>query len=96
MLLIPCPWCGPRHEKEFSYGGEANIARPKNSQALSDEEWGDYLYMRANTRGPYVEQWCHSAGCRRWFNITRDTVNNHFIEVRGMKEPMTHGKTDAE
>ena len=28
MLLIPCPWCGPRDEIEFHYGGEAHIARP--------------------------------------------------------------------
>ena len=23
MLLIPCPWCGPRDEAEFRYGGQA-------------------------------------------------------------------------
>ncbi|MFO1061925.1 MAG: sarcosine oxidase subunit delta [Dongiaceae bacterium] len=28
MLLITCPYCGPRDEEEFSYGGEAHIARP--------------------------------------------------------------------
>ena len=28
MLLIPCPWCGPRDETEFPCGGEAHIARP--------------------------------------------------------------------
>ncbi|MBL8960475.1 MAG: sarcosine oxidase subunit delta, partial [Gemmatimonadetes bacterium] len=22
MLQIPCPWCGPREEEEFRYGGE--------------------------------------------------------------------------
>ena len=27
MLQIPCPWCGPRDEIEFSYGGEAHIIR---------------------------------------------------------------------
>jgi len=29
MLLIPCPWCGPRNEMEFSYGHEGHIARPR-------------------------------------------------------------------
>ncbi|MGZ8625813.1 MAG: sarcosine oxidase subunit delta, partial [Actinomycetota bacterium] len=24
MLLIPCPWCGPRDEVEFRYGGQAH------------------------------------------------------------------------
>ena len=46
MLLIPCPWCGPRDECEFVYGGEAHIKRPENPDALSDAEWADYLFMR--------------------------------------------------
>jgi uncharacterized protein len=25
MLLVPCPWCGPRPEVEFRYGGQAGI-----------------------------------------------------------------------
>jgi hypothetical protein len=24
MLLIPCPWCGPRDASEFTCGGEAH------------------------------------------------------------------------
>ncbi|MEB0164296.1 sarcosine oxidase subunit delta, partial [Glaciimonas sp. CA11.2] len=31
MLLITCPWCGPRAESEFHCGGEADIARPLNT-----------------------------------------------------------------
>jgi sarcosine oxidase subunit delta len=81
MLLIPCPWCGPRNDTEFSYGGEEGIVRPKNSQELSDSAWGDYLYMRNNKRGIHTEQWCHTAGCRRWFSLSRDTVSNLIIEV---------------
>jgi heterotetrameric sarcosine oxidase delta subunit len=79
MLLIPCPWCGPRDEREFSYGGEAHIVRPQDPAALSDQQWADYLFMRKNTRGLHDEQWCHSAGCRRWFQVTRDTVTYQII-----------------
>jgi sarcosine oxidase, subunit delta len=78
MLLIECPWCGPRPETDFTYGGEAHIARPSRPEACSDEEWGDYLYMRSNPRGLHREQWCHSAGCRRWFTAERDTVSYRF------------------
>ena len=46
MLIIKCPWCGDRDETEFSYGGEADIKRPVAPETLSDEEWGDYLFMR--------------------------------------------------
>ena len=39
MQLIACPWCGPREETEFHYGGQAHIAYPADPQALTDEEW---------------------------------------------------------
>jgi heterotetrameric sarcosine oxidase delta subunit len=24
-----------------------------------------------------AERWVHTAGCRRWFNLVRDTVTHH-------------------
>ena len=83
MLLIPCPQCGPREETEFSYGGEAGIARPKNPESLSDNEWADYLFMRRNPRGLLQELWCHSGGCRRWFTIVRDTHSSRILADSG-------------
>ena len=79
MLLIECPWCGLRDESEFSYSGEAHIARPLRPQELTDEEWADYLFMRKNTMGRHREQWFHAAGCRRWFNVERDTVTQRVL-----------------
>ncbi len=75
MLLIECPWCGPRAETEFSYGGEAGITRPKDPDALSDAEWAEYLFYRSNPRGAHRELWNHAHGCRRWFGVERDTVS---------------------
>jgi sarcosine oxidase subunit delta len=75
MLIIKCPWCGERDETEFSYAGEAHIARPLETEKMSDEEWADYLFMRKNTKGEHREQWLHAAGCRRYFNAQRDTVS---------------------
>ena len=80
MLQIECPWCGARDETEFSYGGEAHIARPLETEKLSDEEWADYLFMRKNPKGTHYEQWLHAAGCRRYFNAERDTVS---YRIRG-------------
>ncbi|TNF87368.1 MAG: sarcosine oxidase subunit delta [Gammaproteobacteria bacterium] len=74
MLLIECPWCGVRDETEFACAGEAHIARPLETEKLSDEEWADYLFMRKNPKGRHYEQWLHAAGCRRYFNAVRDTV----------------------
>jgi len=74
MLLIKCPWCGERDQSEFAYGGEAGIVRPANPDALDDAAWADYLFMRKNPKGLHSEQWHHVQGCRRWFNVERDTV----------------------
>ena len=38
-------------------------------------EWGDYLYFRDNPRGEYREMWVHAAGCRKHFNLARDTMS---------------------
>ncbi len=75
MLQIDCPFCGARDESEFSYGGEAHITRPPEPEKLSDEEWADYLFMRTNTKGLFREMWNHACGCRRWFNVERDTTS---------------------
>lgn len=87
MLLIDCPYCGPREEIEFSYGGEAHIERPKQPDKLSDAEWADYLFMRDNPKGSLAERWCHSYGCRRWFNVERHTVTHAILRVYKMGEP---------
>ena len=86
MLLINCPYCGPRDESEFSHGGEAHIARPADPDALDDDAWADYLFMRTNPKGTHLERWCHSEGCRRWFNVRRDTVTHEITAIYGACE----------
>ena len=89
MLLIPCPYCGEREESEFHQGGEAHIERPKDPYKLTDEEWADYLFFRDNRKGVYLERWVHRHGCRRWFNVARDTATNQIVAVyeMGSKPP---------
>ncbi|MFJ9632535.1 sarcosine oxidase subunit alpha family protein [Streptomyces sp. NPDC101175] len=87
MLLIPCPWCGPRDEAEFHYGGQTHVAYPENPADLTDEEWARYLFFRANPKGPFAERWSHAAGCRRWFNAVRDTSTNEILTVYRAGEP---------
>ena len=81
MLLIACPWCGPRDEVEFRYGGQAHIAYPNEPNAIDDRAWADFVFMRDNPKGLFRERWRHSSGCRRWFNIERDTVTNRILRV---------------
>jgi len=86
MLQIDCPWCGLRDEAEFSYGGEAHIVRPPEPATLSDAEWAEYLFMRSNTKGLFLERWNHAHGCRRWFNAKRNTATNQFGTTYKMGE----------
>ena len=81
MLLVPCPWCGPRDEVEFSYGGQADVAYPRDPAALTDAEWAEFLFVRDNPKGPFGERWVHTHGCRRWFELDRDTATNE-VHVR--------------
>ncbi len=89
MLLIPCPYCGPRSEEEFTYGNEAHIARPKTPEKLSDEDWAEYVFMRSNVKGVFLERWVHNHGCRRWFNVARETASYEILAVyeMGAKPP---------
>ncbi len=80
MLLIPCPWCGPRAEPEFQYGGEP-AARPGPAAEVSDAAWADYLYARRNDKGAHREMWCHAGGCGQWFVMQRDTVTHAVLST---------------
>ncbi|MFF9817594.1 sarcosine oxidase subunit delta family protein [Streptomyces sp. NPDC014006] len=87
MLLISCPWCGPRDEAEFHYGGQAHVPYPEDPAALTDEEWARYLFFRDNPKGPFAERWSHAAGCRKWFNAVRNTATNEILAVYKTGEP---------
>ncbi len=87
MLLIACPWCGARAQEEFACRGEAHIARPAAPETLSDAEWAAYLFLRANPKGVHAERWLHRHGCRRWFNVVRDTVSDRILAVYKPGEP---------
>ena len=79
MIVIPCPYCGPRNEDEFVCWSEV-VPRPSDPDALSDAEWTDHVYNHANPRGWVREQWWHERGCRRWIIVERNTVTH---EVAG-------------
>jgi heterotetrameric sarcosine oxidase delta subunit len=53
---------------------------------MSDAEWADYLFMRKNPKGLHYERWNHARGCRRWFNVARDTVTHRISKIYKMGE----------
>lgn len=82
MILLPCPYCGPRNVSEFHYVGELS-ARPNPNEA-SPAEWRAFLYFRENPAGWMAETWFHRAGCRQHLIVERHTVTN---EVRDARPP---------
>lgn len=77
LILLPCPWCGPRDASEFGHVGELS-SRPDPAVA-TPAEWRGYLYLRTNPCGWVKETWYHRMGCRRFIKIERHTETN---EVR--------------
>ena len=82
-MLINCPHCGARDATEFTYGGDAGVRRPANPDAVSDEQWAGYVYLRDNPRGEHAELWQHSSGCRRWIEVRRNT-HTHVVIATGL------------
>ena len=86
MLLIPCPWCGPRPETEFSGGTGAERTRPGRDE-MDDTAWITYLLGDPNTVGEQNERWCHTHGCGQWFLLERDTGTGALGKVSRLAPP---------
>lgn len=86
MLLIPCPWCGPRPDTEFVAGGQAR--EPLHAGDRQDDaNWADQLWGRDNPRGPLHERWWHVHGCRLWLTVRRDTRDHRILDARAASAP---------
>ena len=82
-MLIVCTCCGPRDVSEYTYFGDATVARPplEDGTAAAAEAWFAAVYQRRNPRGLHVEFWQHSAGCRAFLRVIRDTLTHAISAV---------------
>jgi heterotetrameric sarcosine oxidase delta subunit len=97
VFLIRCPYCGERDQSDFTPAGEAHIERPAWRDKMTDQQWADFVFMRKNTKGIFAERWNHSAGCRKFFNMLRNTVTDEIIGVYeiGAKPPTSSSQLPA-
>ncbi len=79
MYLIPCPYCGPRAQAEFTY--ERTTDSTVDPAAPADEAMRA-LFTRANPMGLDDEIWRHTYGCRAWMVLTRHRVTHVIAAVR--------------
>ena len=79
MLVIECPFCGARDEREFAYGGPFFGPRPDDAGAIEDRDWVEQLTIPDNPLGPAKEWWWHDKGCGEWMLVVRDTRTNRIL-----------------
>ena len=79
MLLISCPFCGPRSEDEFAFGGDATGVTQKEQS--NTEAFADQIFLRVNPKGWHKEFWIHRYGCGRWMIVERHTVTHQIKSV---------------
>ena len=80
MQLFNCPWCGPRAHIEFTYiRDHQSVSTRGNGDDPDVQQELDRIYLRSNHLGPHQEIWQHSAGCRGWLRITRNSLT-HEVE----------------
>ncbi|WP_211250240.1 sarcosine oxidase subunit delta [Fodinicurvata fenggangensis] len=80
MQRFSCPFCGPRDETEFFYGGEAGNERPEPAENISPVRWAQYLHMEKNEKGRAREIWVHLT-CGEFFVMERDTVTHEIFKT---------------
>lgn len=82
MLLISCPWCGPRDEREYIYGGDSiKLPLLVDSMPESMKEWHEAVHIRSNTTEQNRELWFHGSGCEAWIEVVRNTSSHEIIQT---------------
>ncbi|MCB1409524.1 MAG: sarcosine oxidase subunit delta [Rhodobacter sp.] len=78
-MRIPCPCCGSRDRREFTYyGASVFLDRPAEDAGL--EAWDAYLHLRDNPAGVTRDLWYHDP-CQSWIEVERDTVTHAILST---------------
>ena len=77
-MRLPCPYCGDRDIREFSYRGAA-VGADRPAPDASPEVWDAFVHLRDNPAGPTKELWFHDFGCSSWITVTRDTTTHEIL-----------------
>lgn len=92
-MRVPCPLCGTRDRREFTWGGDAvALDRPKCGPTGGwSPAWDDYIHNRANPAGATRDLWYHDA-CGTWIVVDRDTVT-HAVHGAGPAADASRDRT---
>jgi heterotetrameric sarcosine oxidase delta subunit len=87
-MRIPCPHCGQRDIREFSYLGDATVSRPDPDGPSALDGFFQYVYLRDNPAGLHREYWYHASGCQAWLVVTRDTRTHEIFDAEPASQPV--------
>jgi sarcosine oxidase subunit delta len=80
-MRLVCPYCGERDAEEFTVLGSVAGARPDPEAPDAAAAFNAYVHLRDNPAGPNLEHWYHSAGCRSWLVVRRDTRTHEILDT---------------
>ncbi len=89
-MKTPCPYCGLRDIREFSYRGAALLDRP--APDAGDDAWDDFVHLRDNPAGETRELWYHEGGCAAWVVVTRNTSTHEVLGSHAAADRKGPGK----
>lgn len=95
MQIFPCPFCGPRDEREFHFAGESGKVRPDTARSegaidISAKGWSDYLYTQRNDHGYVREVWMHLP-CQELFLLERHSITMDVVGATSFRDAGTKG-----
>ena len=73
MTRLVCPFCGPRHLREFEF--RKTVPAPGAGAFAS-------VYERVDSAELSVEHWQHVGGCRGWLEIRRNPSTGSVLGIR--------------
>jgi len=91
-MRLPCPICGERDRREFTYSGAALALERPGAEAMP-EAWDDYLHNRDNPAGVTRDLWYHEQGCAAWIVVTRNTITHEVLSATLASEAARVGGT---
>ena len=97
-MRIPCPLCGVRDRREFTYRG---VALKTPALDAAQEVWHAHVHLRENPAGPLEELWQHGLGCGAWLKVTRNTVTHEILgavlaEEAGLAQSAAAAETEED